>query len=88
MSFLIGFWFKDAEGLPLGQRLVNEILHGFPDIYLVFGVPLIGIVIAFIIFVGLAIFGGKIYQWDLNVVYGRVFKKIEELQADMERLNA
>ena len=87
MSFVIGFWFKDAEGMFLGERLVNEIVYGFPDIYLVFGVPLLGVVIVFIIVILLAIFGGKIYNWDLNLVYGRVFKKLEELLEEMERLN-
>ncbi len=87
MSFIIGFWFNDAEGVYLGKRLVNEVIIGFPDVYLIFGVPLLGIVVVLIILVVLAIFGGRIYQWDLNIVYGRVFKKLEELLADMERLN-
>ncbi len=87
MSFIIGFWFKDAEGVFLGKRLVNEVLIGFPDVYLIFGVPLLGIVVVLIISVLFALFGGRIYQWDLNIVYGRVFKKLEELLADMERLN-
>jgi len=88
MSLVLGFWFKDAEGMPLGKRLVNEILIGFPDVYLIFGVPLIGIVIAIIILIMLAFFGGRIYKWDLNLVYGRVFKKLEELMADIESLRS
>lgn len=88
LSFLIGFWFKEAEGMPLGERLVNEILYGFPDVYLVFGIPLLGIVIVIIILILLATFGGRIYKWDLNIVYGRVFKKLEQLLADMEHLNS
>ena len=87
MSIIIGFWFKDAEGLFLGERLVNKIIIGFPDIYLVYGIPIIGIVIVFLILGLLAFFGGRIYQWDLNLVYGRVFKKLEELMADIESLN-
>ena len=88
VSLIIGFWFKDAEGIPLGERLVNEVLIGFPDIYLVFGIPLIGIVIAFLILGLLAFFGGRIYEWDLNIVYGRVFRKLEELMADIESLRS
>ena len=86
ISMIVGFWFKDAEGMPLGKRLVHEILIGFPDVYLVYGIPLIGIVIVFLILGLLAFFGGRIYQWDLNLVYGRVFKKLEELMADIESL--
>ena len=76
MSMILGFWFKDAEGLPLGERLVDKILIYFPDTYLIFGIPLIGIVIVLIILVILVYFGGRIYKCYLNICYGRVFKKI------------
>ncbi|WP_296385435.1 hypothetical protein [Winogradskyella sp.] len=88
MSMIIGFWFKDAEGMPLGERLVSEILIGFPDIYLINGIPLIGIAIVLLILVLLAFFGGRIYKWDLNLVYGSVFKKLEELMTDIESLRS
>jgi len=88
ISMVLGFWFKDAEGMPLGERLVNEILIGFPDIYLVYGIPLIGIIIALFIVVILAYFGDRIYKWDLNLVYGRVFKKLKELMKDIESLRS
>jgi hypothetical protein len=32
------------------------------------------------------VFGGKIYTWDVNLVYGRVFQKLDELIADIEEL--
>ena len=88
MSLVLGFWFKDAEGMPLGERLVNEILVGFPDTYLIFGIPLIGIVIVAVILVLLFLVGGRIYKWDLNIVYGRLFKKLEELMTDIESLRS
>jgi hypothetical protein len=87
MSFVLGFWFKDAEGVFLGERLVQAILIRFPDITLIYGLPLIGIVLVFLIIGLLAFFGGRIYLWDLNIVYGRVFRKLEELMADIESLN-
>lgn len=88
MSMILGFWFKDAEGVPLGERLVNEVLFGFPDIYLIFGIPLVGIIIVVLILGLLALLGGRIYKWDLNIVYGRVFKKLEELMTDIESLRS
>lgn len=88
MSLIIGFWFKDAEGVYLGKRLVAEVLTHFPNIYLIAGIPLIGIVIMFIILGLLAFFGARIYQWDLNIVYGRIFKKLDELLADLESLRS
>ncbi|RKR13103.1 hypothetical protein CLV91_1817 [Maribacter vaceletii] len=88
ISMILGFWFKDAEGIPLGERLVSEVLIGFPDTYLLFGIPLIAIVIALAIISLLVHFGGRIYQWDLNLVYGRVFKKLKELMTDIENLRS
>lgn len=88
ISMILGFWFKDAQGMPLGERLVNEVLIGFPDIYLVYGIPLIGIVIALLITILLGFFGGQIYKWDLNIVYGRVFRKLKELMNDIESLRS
>jgi hypothetical protein len=87
IALIVGFWFKDAKGLPLGERLVNKILIGFPDTYFIFGIPLIGIFGALLIIGLLAFFGGKIFQWDLNLVYGRVFKKLELLMKDIENLS-
>jgi len=46
-------------------------------------VPLIGIVIAVLIMAVLAYYGGRIYLWDLNVIYGRVLKKLDELLTDI-----
>jgi hypothetical protein len=88
LSMIIGFWYKDAEGTPLGERLVGKLLHNFPDLYLIQGIPLIAIVAVILIVSLLAYFGGRIYQWDLNLVYGRVFKKLEELMADIESLRS
>ncbi len=88
ISLILGFWFKDAEGIPLGERLVSEIIFGFPDTYLIFGIPAIGIVIALVIIGLLAFFGGRIYKWDLNLVYGRLFKKLKELMTDIESLRS
>ena len=88
ISMIVGFWFKDAEGELLGKRLVNEVVIGFPDIYLIYGIPLIAIIGVVLIVGLLAFFGGRIYQWDLNLVYGRVFKKLEELMTDIESLRS
>jgi len=87
LSLILGFWFKNAKGDFLGERLVAKIIQSFPDTVLVFGVPLIGLIILVLISGLLAYFGGRIYQWDLNLVYGRVFRKLEALMDDIENLN-
>jgi hypothetical protein len=86
LSVIIGFWHKDTEGIPLGKRLVGEVLKGFPDIYMVQDIPLIALIVILFIIGVLAFLGGRIYQWDLNIVYGRIFKKLKELMADIEEL--
>jgi len=86
LTIVIGFWLFDAEGIPLGERLVGEVLYGFPDIYMINGIPLLAIVFMAVVVGVLALFGGRIYMWDVNLVYGRVFKKLEELMADIEEL--
>lgn len=86
LSIVVGFWFVDAEGINFGERLVGEVLYGFPNIYLVNGVPLIGIALVLIIAGLLVLFGGRIYNLDVKIVYGRIFKKIEELTTDLEEL--
>lgn len=87
LSLILGFWFKNAKGVFLGERLVAKIIQSFPDTVLFFGIPLIGLIILVLILGLLAYFGGRIYQWDLNLVYGRVFRKLEALMDDIENLN-
>jgi len=88
MSLVLGFWFKDAEGILLGERLVDKLLLKFPDTPLMLGIPVTGIIGLVLVTGLLAFFGGKIYQWDLNLVYGKVLKKLDELLADLDRLRS
>ncbi|UBM58628.1 hypothetical protein LAG90_17655 [Marinilongibacter aquaticus] len=87
MSIVLGFWFKDTKGEQLGHKLVQEWLVQFPGTYLISGVPLVGVLILFIFLAILAFFGGRIYLWDVHIVYGRIFKKLKELIHDLEDLS-
>jgi len=71
-----------------GEDLVNELIINYPDIYLVFGLPLFGILGMILVTVLLAFFGERIYNWDVNLVYGRVFRKLDEIIADIEELRS
>ncbi len=53
---------------------------------LIYGIPTFMWIIAIIIAVLMFVFGGKIYTWDVNLVYGRVFQKLDELIADIDEL--
>ena len=86
LSLIAGFWFGGFGGDIPGNELVNNLLTEFPDMYLVFGVPLIGLLIVLLGVALLAFFGGIIGKWDLNLVYGRILKKLGILISEMEDL--
>ena len=69
------------------RESLNRIFDGYQP-YMVFGVPVFWVLAMIVIIILLAIFGGRIYKWDLNLVYGRILKKLDELIADMEDLRA
>ena len=79
LSMIMGFWFSDH--LPL-------ITRHLPSIYLVNGIPVYWLVTVLIIMGILYAVGGRLYKWDLQIMYGRVLKKLDEILSDMEQLRA
>jgi len=82
MAMVSGFWFSS----PMHESF-DRVFGGYQP-YIVFGIPVfwaLGMLIALVV---LGVFGGRIYKWDLNLVYGRVLKKLAELISDMEDLRA
>jgi hypothetical protein len=55
-------------------------------LHLIYGIPTIGWVAALTIALLMFAFGGKIYRWDVNIVYGSTFKKLESIITEMEEL--
>lgn len=86
LSLIAGFWFGSIGGNIPGEEAINSLLIEFPNTYLIFGIPAIGILAVVVIMGILAYSGGRLYKWDLNIVYGRILKKLEEMLADMEEL--
>jgi len=78
---MLGFWFSNDF-----QELIQEILGKPHQIYLINGIPVFWVLGLIIITGLLAYFGKRIYKFDLNLVYGRVLKKLDEIMADMEEL--
>ena len=75
-----------VHALKSGEVTIEAILNsGF---HLIYGIPTFMWIIALVIAVLFYVFGGKIYIWDVNLVYGSVFKKLDELIADIEELKA
>lgn len=88
LSLLAGFWFGGIGGNIPGQEFVNSLVIEYPNIYMIFGLPLIGILGVIFIVGLLAFFGGMIGKWDLNLVYGGIIKKLKRLLTEMEELRA
>ena len=86
LSVIIGFWFGSIGGNVPGEEAVNKLILDYPNTYLVFGLPLLGILGVILVVCVLAFFGVRIGKWDLNLVYGGLLKKLEVLLADMEEL--
>jgi hypothetical protein len=68
------------------QLLIRRILESNPDIRLVYGVPLVLIVVVVAMTIVVDLFGGVIFDFDVNTVYRSVFKKLDEMVAEMEDL--
>jgi hypothetical protein len=82
IAMVSGFWFSS----PI-RKTLNRLFGDYQP-YMVFSIPVVWVVGMILILILLAIFGGRIYKWDLNIVYGRILKKLDELIKDMEDLRA
>jgi hypothetical protein len=78
---IVGVWFSNW-GTIISEKLLNK----YPDLQLLFGMPVY--LLGFIAFMSilLSIFTGPIYRLDMATAYGRVFGKLVEMLADMEEL--
>jgi hypothetical protein len=86
MSLVAGFWMKKEGELRTGDHVVNQLLLTYPELHLINGVPVIGIITVLLIAGALVLVGGRIYEWDLKLVYGRIIKKLDEMVADIKEL--
>jgi len=81
ISMILGFWFSERF-----QKGIAIILGNYNEIYFYKGYPIFWILLLVAITCLLAFFGGRIYKWDVNLIYGRVFRKLEEIITDIEEL--
>jgi hypothetical protein len=64
----------------------SKIYQKYPDVIFIGSVPLFAWIIAGVATLLMLYFSGKIYRWDVRLMYGRVFDKLEETIAEMEKL--
>ena len=78
MSILWSAWNKG----PLTSKMYQK----YPDVIFIGSVPLFAWIIAGVATLLMLYFSGRIYRWDVRLIYGRVFGKLEETIAEMEKL--
>ena len=81
ITAVVGIWFSGNF-----QTLLSEILGKPHQIYLVNGFPILWLIPVILIASLMAVFGGKIYNFDVNLVYGRIFRRLNDMIADIEEL--
>lgn len=69
-----------------GGKLIAMLVEKLPTDIVLLGLPYYLIVAITIVTLIFARYAEAIYHWDLSIVYGRQFKKLDELIADMEEL--
>lgn len=84
LYFLIGAsamwsaWSKQGITLKWHQKYPNLIYIG--------DLPLYALIIVSVLTLLVLYFSDRIYRWDVRLVYGRLFDKLEETIAEMEKL--
>jgi hypothetical protein len=66
--------------------LTSKMYQKYPDVIFIGSVPLFAWIIAGVATLLMLYFSGRIYRWDVRLIYGRVFDKLEETIAEMEKL--
>lgn len=68
------------------QGITQKWHQKYPDHIYIGDIPLYALIIVGLLTLLILYFSDKIYRWDIRVVYGRVFKKLKETIAEMEKL--
>jgi hypothetical protein len=68
------------------EKPISVIHRKFPDLIFIGNFPLFVLIIAGVATLLMLYFSDKIYRWDIRLMYGRVFGKLEETIAEMEKL--
>jgi hypothetical protein len=69
-----------------GQLVIRTIVESNPDVRLVNGVPLVLIAGVVATTIAVDLLGGVIFDFDVNTVYRSVFRKLDQMVAEMEEL--
>ena len=67
-------------------ELTSKMHQKYPDLIFIGNIPLFAVIIAGLAAVLMFYYSDRIYRWDVRLMYGRVFDKLEETIAEMEKL--
>ena len=67
-------------------ELTSKMHQKYPDLIFIGNIPLFALIIVGAATLLMFYFSDKIYKWDVRLMYGRVFDKLEETIAEMEKL--
>lgn len=81
MNMLFSSWSSQEE-------LSNKVVHKFPDVTFIGDIPLMAWIITAVITVLMFIFSKQIYLFDVRLMYGRIFDKLDATIKEMETLRA
>jgi len=70
------------------QVLIGRFVEDNPDIGLLFGVPTGAIAVVVVLTIVVELFGGTIFDFDVSTVYRNVFRRLDDIVAEMEELRA
>ena len=68
------------------QGLTLKIHQKFPDLIAIGDIPLVAQILAALTILLMISYSVKIYKWEVRLMYGRVFGKLRETIAEMEKL--
>ncbi|MCG7532011.1 hypothetical protein MHM98_11755 [Psychrobium sp. MM17-31] len=71
-----------------GGKVISVLMEKMPTDILIFGQPYYLIIATALMTAVIAYFAEALYKFDLNSVYGRQFKKLDELIEDMKTLRS
>jgi len=69
-----------------GGKLISMLVEVFPTDLVLLGQPYYLLATITVLTLIIMRYSTALYRWDINIVYGRQFNKLEELIADMEEL--
>ncbi len=69
-----------------GGKITALAMQNWPTEITLFGLPYYLVIILAVLLLLITKYAETFYRWDLNLIYGRQLKKLDELIADMEEL--